>query len=299
MIKRIGYACINTNLKPRTFKDCRLNSVYKYGIEYLRDKIIDNLILIKDILRWNMGNNIFMYRVTSRLLPLVTHPDMLRDFNWRWQKDEEILRHMEEIKIIVGKYNIRLSMHPDQFTVINSLNENVVRNSVINLQYHYEILEKLGGNDMIIHTGGVYGNKEWAIKRFIENYNKLSEKIKGPIRLENDDKSYNIDDVIYISSKTSIPIVLDIHHHNCNNTRELTKEDIIRIKHTWKNTGLNPKIHISSGKNGIKDRKHDDYIKKEDLLNLLELIGEVNIDLMVEAKKKDEAALKVIDYMSI
>ncbi|CAH2212072.1 UV DNA damage repair endonuclease UvsE [Tepidibacter aestuarii] len=297
MIQKIGYACINTHLKPRRFNDCRLNSVYKYGIDYLRDKIINNLYLVKDILLWNIQNDIYMYRVSSRLFPLVTHPDVINDFDWNWKQDDEILNIMKDISDIVKSHNVRLSMHPDQFTVLNSPNEKVVKNSIINIKYHYDILKRLSGNDMIIHAGGVYNDKESATKRFIEVFNKLEDDSKNMIRLENDDKSFTTEDVLYISSKTNIPIVLDIHHHKCNNPNDIDIQTYISdIVSTWKNTNLIPKLHISSGRDNNFDKKHSDYINKKDLSHLLKVMDTFDFDLMVEAKQKDKAAL---DIMSI
>ncbi|MCT4508095.1 MAG: UV DNA damage repair endonuclease UvsE [Tepidibacter sp.] len=298
MLQKIGYACINTSIKPRKFNDCRLNSVYKYGIDYLRNKIINNLYLVKDILLWNIQNDIYMYRVSSRLFPLVTHPDIINDFDWNWKKDDEILEIMKEISGIVIRYNIRLSMHPDQFTVLNSPNEKVVKNSIINIKYHYDILKRLSGNDMIIHTGGVYNDKESAIKRFIEVFNNLEDDIKSMIRLENDDKSFTVVDVLYINSKTNIPIVLDIHHHKCNNPNNINiKNYLSNIMNTWKNTSLIPKLHISSGRDNTLDKKHSDYIHIDDLNYLLKVIDKFDFDLMVEAKQKDKAVLNIIDIL--
>lgn len=297
MIKKIGYACINTALKPKSFKECRLNSIYKYGIDYLREKILNNIILTKDILEWNVENDIYMYRVTSSLFPLVNHPDIQKDFRWRWQEDEKILSHMEEIKQIVRKNNIRLSMHPDQFTVLNSLNEKVVKNSIDYLQYHYEVLKHLGGSDIIIHTGGVYGDKEASKERFIKNFSLLDEKIQQMIRLENDDVSYTVEEVLFINEKTGIPVVLDVHHHRCNNEGELTKDHITRICDTWKTTGMIPKMHISSGSTRIDDKHHHDYIAPSDFIDLMEMVKDKEIDLMVEAKKKEQAVLKIKDNL--
>lgn len=298
MIKKIGYACINTHLKPRTFNDCRLNSIYKYGIDYLRNKIINNLYLVKDILLWNIEYDIYMYRVSSRLLPLVTHPDVINDFDWNWKKDDEILNIMKDISDIVKRYNIRLSMHPDQFTVLNSPNEKVVKNSIINIKYHYDILKRLSGNDMIIHTGGVYKDKESATKRFIEVFNSLENNLKSMIRLENDDKSFTVEDVLYISSKTNIPIVLDIHHHKCNNPNSINIKDYIdSIVNTWENTNLIPKLHISSGRDNEFDRKHSNYIQIKDLNYLLNVINTYNFDMMVEAKEKDKSVLEIMNIL--
>ncbi|WP_129595969.1 UV DNA damage repair endonuclease UvsE [Anaerophilus nitritogenes] len=293
MIKNIGYACINTHLKPRGFKECRLSSVYKYGIDYLKKAMMNNATLTKDILKWNVEHDIYMYRVTSTILPLVTHKDLLKDFSWRWQYDEDILKELHEIKNIVTKENIRLSMHPDQFTVLNSKKEDVVHNSIIHLRYHQEVLTKMGGTDLIIHTGGVYGDKEGSTDRFIKNYKDLDEELKKTLRLENDDKSYTIQDVLKVHEKIKIPIVLDIHHHHCN--QEDPYIPIDEIVDTWKNTNLIPKMHISSGREGTIDRRHADYILESDFLKFNQLIKDIDIDidLMVEAKEKERAVLQI------
>ena len=294
MINRLGYACINTHLKPRTFKDCRLNSIYKKDIDYLKFILIDNLNFTKEILKWNIKHNILMYRATSKLLPLVTHPDIVNDFSWRWYEDQHVLTLMEQIKTIVNENNIRLSTHPDQFTVINSINPKVIDNSIINLNFHNKLLDKLGGTDIIIHTGGVYNDKEQAIKRFVETYNTFDISLKQKLRLENDDVSYDIKDVLYISEHTGIPIILDFHHHNILNKSSIDLKSILpTINKTWNKTNLIPKFHISSGKHSPSDRKHHDFILKEDYNNILTLSKEIDFDLMVEAKSKECAVLKL------
>ncbi|QVK17584.1 UV DNA damage repair endonuclease UvsE [Mycoplasmatota bacterium] len=295
MINKVGYACINENLRPRTFKSCRLKSVYNYGIDYLRNVIINNLDLTYDILEWNVENGIYMYRVSSDLMPLVTHPDLLKDFTWRWYEDSEILEKLKKIKTIVEKQKLRISMHPDQYTVLNSKRSEVVKFSIDYLKYHSEILEKISGQDMILHVGGVGGNKIEAIERFINQYQLLDSKIKRYLRIENDDKSFTISDVIDIYHRTGIPIVLDLHHHRCLVDKPLTNNQIDTIKKSW--SGLTPKIHISSGKTCNKDRRHHDYITHEDCEIIKKISGKMNVDVMVEAKKKDLAVLEVMKYL--
>lgn len=296
MIKRIGYACINTSLKPKSFRSCRLKSVYSKGINYLREIIIHNLKLIKDIILWNLEKDIYMYRITSQVFPLVTHPDILRDFSFRWEEDYEILNIMQSIKEIALNNKIRLTMHPDQFTVLNSLNENVVKNSIKNIKYHYEVLKRLGGRDMIIHTGGVYGDKNSAIERFIKVYKNLSNEYKAYLRLENDDTSFTINDVLEISKNTDIPIVMDIHHHRCNNDGNTKIENIIdEVFKSWLELNRIPKIHISSGSLHVLDKKHADYITGEDYKYVLSLSRKYDFDVMVEAKMKEKAVLRLIE----
>ena len=293
MINRIGYACINTSIDSN-FKDCRLASVYKYGSSFLKEIILHNVKLTKDTLIWNVNNNILMYRVTSKLIPFATHRDVLKTLDFKWYEDIDILNALNEIKKIVIENNIRLSMHPDQFTVLNSNRSEVIKKAIINLEYHKFLLEKLGGTDLIIHTGGVYGNKVDAIKRFIKTYNNLNTDIRQYLRLENDDISYTLNDVISISKCCGIPIVLDIHHHNCNNNgNEKLKNLIYDVNKSWILSGIIPKCHISSGINSYKDRRHADYISPSDFFAFCDITSEINVDLMVEAKSKELAVLKL------
>ena len=109
MINRMGYACINTSIE-KNFKDCRLASVYKNGISFLKEIILHNLNLTKETLLWNIDRNILMYRASSKLIPFSTHNEVLRDFEFRWYMDEDILKILDEIKSLVLENNIILQM---------------------------------------------------------------------------------------------------------------------------------------------------------------------------------------------
>lgn len=299
MINRIGYACINTSIE-NNFKDCRFASVYKNGISFLKEIILHNLNLTKEILLWNIDKNILMYRASSKLIPFATHHEILKDFDFRWYMDEDILNILHDIKSLVLENNIRLSMHPDQFTVLNSLKKDVIKKSIENLEYHKTILEYMGGTDLIIHTGGVYGDKVKAMKDFIETYNNLPTDIRKYIRLENDDISYTLSDVLSISTACGVPIVLDIHHHNCNNGGIFDINPLIKsVDESWKITGIIPKCHISSGINSYNDKRHADYISPADFFAFYELTSSIKVDLMVEAKLKELALLELRTFMRL
>lgn len=293
MINRIGYACINTSIEEN-FRDCRLNSIYTKGTSFLKNIILSNLKLTEDTLLWNITNNILLYRATSKLIPFSTHQNVLRDFSFRWYEDEDILIALNKINSIVTKNSIRLTMHPDQFTVLNSPSEDIVRNAIINLKYHKDILELMGGSDLVIHTGGVYGDKPSAVSRFINTYSSLEDDVKKYLRLENDDVSYTLEDVISISGKCGIPILLDIHHHNCKNTGTFNLNELLPdIIHSWSKTGLIPKCHISSGIESFKDKRHDEFISPSDFYAFCDLVKDTVVDLMVEAKGKEQAVLQL------
>lgn len=295
MIGKVGYACVNEHLKPKKFRSIRLATVKSKGIEALQEVIYHNLALLEEILAWNIVHEITMYRLSSDLFPLITHPDLLEAYEWRWYNDLTIMEKLSDIKKLNKKHKMRLSMHPDQYTVINSQKDHVVKASIEYLTYHGKLLSAIGGQDMIIHVGGVYGDKANAMKRFVQAYNHLSDEIKRYLRLENDDKSYDIFDVLELSSETGVPVVFDLHHHRCLSDAPITPTLLERIEVTW--SLMTPKIHLSSGRRSEKDRKHGDYIQSEDCRWLCQLYGGREVDVMVEAKKKEKAAMGLISYL--
>ena len=135
----------------------------------------------------------------------------------------------------------------------------VIDNAIRDLDYHEELLSllKLPSQQdrdavMILHLGGVFGDKEATLQRFRENYMKLSDAVKKRLVLENDDVSWSVHDLLPVCEELNIPMVLDFHHHNIifdsDKIREGTK-DIIdlfpRILATWKRKNITPKMHYS------------------------------------------------------
>ena len=171
---------------------------------------------------------------------------------------------------------MRVDVHPDQFCVLNSTHKEVIESSIEILKYHYNILKTLNIKNPIIvlHVGSSVFGKEKSIQRFINTFNKLPEELKNSIALENDDKVFNSDDVLYICKVLNIPFVFDFHHDRCNPCKNinLIMKDILS---TWKD--INPKMHMSSPKNKTKKdfRSHNDYINIDDFLQFIKLIKQI------------------------
>ena len=237
-----------------------------------------------------------MYRLTSKLIPLATHPDILK-LNWEWEKSlkEEFTKLGEFIK----SNDMRVSLHPDHFTLINTKSEEILNNSINDLKYHIKILNAMGLTDnkykLVIHVGGAYSNKEESLNRFISNYRELNSNIKSRIMLENDDKIYSATDVLRISKEISIPVVLDVHHYNCVNSGERLEDILYKAFETWNKQKFPPKIHFSSPKNAKQFRNHAENIDLNDFIAFIKKAKEVNkdFDIMLEAKNKDKALLKL------
>lgn len=150
-----------------------------------------------------------------------------------------------------------------------------------------------------IHVGGAYGDKKNALKRFHQNLETLSTKIKGHMTLENDDKTYNVEETLTVCEKENIPMVLDYHHHMANKTESELSLYLPRIFNTW-NTANVPKVHISSPKSDQSFRSHADYVSVDFVLPFFKLAKELNqdIDVMIEAKQKNLAMHRLIEEIS-
>lgn len=280
---RLGYACMNTELKT-VFRTLRLATAEKEGVEKIKELTIRNMETTLEVIRWNLDHGILFYRASSSIVPLSTHP--IND--WRWWEDEDFLAIAGEIRRLVNEHGIRVSVHPGQYTVLNSPKPEVVRKSIEDLEYHDKLIQLLGGTDIILHTGGAYGDKDTAKRRFADNYLMLSDSIRQRLRLENDDKTFTLRDVLDVNDMCQVPICFDIHHHNCNNDGEPV--DFSEILATWEGYGR-PKIHISTGREGFTDLRHHDLISEEDFAELLKLVEGYEVDIMFEAKLKEQAVL--------
>ena len=115
--------------------------------------------------------------------------------------------------------------------------------------------------------------------------------------IENDDKIYTAHETLTLCKQLDIPMVLDVHHHNCNNEGENIYDMLGEIFGTWNKQQLPPKIHFSSPRDGELDRKHADYIDASSFIDFIENSRIVNtdFDVMLECKEKDIALFKLVD----
>lgn len=288
---RLGYACVPVTINETSshaITYTNYKKLGKSGDEKLDRVIKSNFNSLENILKYNIKNDITFFRMTSELIPLVSHPDVHYDFFDQYKEN------YERIGDIIKENNLRVDMHPSAYTVLNSKHEDVV-NSTINIlkiyQKMYEYMEI--DSILVLHVGSKADGKKESIKRFIDNFNKLDDKVKNLIVIENDDKSFNIRNVLGLCEKINRPMVLDYHHFNVNKNNEKIEDYIEKIFNTWNDT---PKIHFSSPKDKKNKRSHHDFINSDDFINFLEKIKFINrdFDIMIEAKQKDAALFKLI-----
>ena len=296
---RLGYVAISKKLGKKitssstvTFSNYNRIVLPSKKLEKLQTVAASNLHDLEKIIKYNIENNIHFYRITSALIPLVTHPEV-----GYWGHREFLKQDFEYVGKLINESNMRVDTHPDEFNVINSINPKVVENTKINLLRQAEWFDdfKYDLGKMVIHVGGATNGKEAGLERFITNFNTFPKEVKSKIIIENDDKTYTARETLNLCNELNLPMVLDVHHHNCNNANDNIYDLIPKIFDTWKNEKLPPKLHFSSPKNGENDRKHSDFINLHDFINFLENIKLFNtdIDIMLECKEKDLALFKL------
>lgn len=298
---RLGYVAISNALGNKvtsssnvTYKTySKLNSQEK-RIQKLKSITSSNFNGLEKIIRYNIENDVHFYRITSALIPLTTHPEVP---DWGYRKIFK--KDFEYIGKLIRQSNMRVDTHPDQFNVINSDKDEVVENTIRNLSRQVEWFEDLNYPEgkMVIHVGGATGGKEAALKRFVDNFKVFPQDIQNRLIIENDDKIYTAKETLSLCEQLQVPMVLDVHHHNCNNDGENIYDMLGEIFDTWNGQPLPPKIHFSSPKDGELDRKHADYIYADDFINFIENSRVLNtdFDVMLECKEKDIALFKLVD----
>ncbi|MFC4401979.1 UV DNA damage repair endonuclease UvsE [Gracilibacillus xinjiangensis] len=303
MILRFGYVSTAISLweaspsRTLTFanwkkqdKDSRKEKLYYLTLQNLKNT--------KRTLYYNIAHGIELYRMSSSIVPLATHPEV------KWDYVTPFSYLFKEIGELVKENNLRVSFHPNQFTLFTSPQEHVTSNAIIDMAYHYEMLKAMGLDkdaNINIHVGGAYGNKPEAIGRFNVNFDKLDKDIRRQTTLENDDKTYTAEETLQICERHGIPFVFDYHHHWVNPGVAKEFEQLLpRIFGTWKNTDKVPKFHLSSPKSEKLIRAHADYVDISfamPFIKALKAYGE-SADIMIEAKAKNKATLKLVEELS-
>lgn len=292
---RIGYACVNTSIGATTNRTCRLDNC---NDGRLRELIESNLEGMKTIIEWNIKKGISLYRMSSAVIPYASHN--VNKIAW-WDEYKGVIGGIGEI---IKNSGIRVSMHPGQYVNINSPNIDVVNFSIKELEYHAKFMDLLGLDSthrMIIHIGGSYGDKNTSMKRFISLYETLPLNVKSRLIIENDDKTYNVWDLLSVSTKTRIPVVFDLLHHQVNHGGQEKDKDIKSILEqsfsTWGVCTGVPKIHFSTQRSDAKYGVHADAV---DINLLMEIYCEFinyNFDIMLETKDKEISVLRAMKVL--
>jgi UV DNA damage endonuclease len=298
---QLGLCCINTilrNQKPPVFcsRKMVIKSIENKGIDELKSKITQNLRDVLTMMDWNEANGIKLFRLSSELFPHKSNPKV-EDYDFDFAVD--LLR---EIGDRSRRYNQRLTFHPGQYNVVGTPNKKCFEQTIADLKYHADVLDLMGldqNSIMVVHGGGIYGNKSETKQRWCDQFQLLPENVKRRLVIENCEKCFSVEDCLDISERVNIPMVFDTHHYECYKKLHPT-EDLLDAEHyiprilsTWFKRQIKPKFHISEQGEG-RVGHHSDYIETipEYLLEIPRRYG-VAIDIMVEAKQKEQAIMRL------
>lgn len=290
---KIGYACTPLLIPYKTTRKFVLKN---YNEDILKEYISLNIQDLKKILIYNNTNNIKLFRISSDIIPFGSHE--INTFDWISEFKDEL----KEIGDYAKKNSMRLSMHPGQYTLLNAENNDVVLRSISDLTYQCGFLDALGldsTNKVILHVGGIYGDKSSALERFKENYYNLPQNIKDRLILENDEKNYGVDDLLALCTEIECPFIFDNLHNECfTKSYDVDIHNLFnKISTTWKAKDGPIKIHYSQQALSKKIGSHSQSINLEVFLDYYNKIKNFSPDIMLEVKDKDISAIKVINTL--
>jgi len=300
----LGYACINMGFSNRSKKDrittnrTMIKKTFdQKGIDYASELALQNCKDLLPILQWNEENNIRFFRLSSEFFPWASHYDL-----FDMPDIDGIEKALADAGDFAKQYGHRLTSHPGPFNKLASPKEQVVLNTITDLEIHGQLFDLMGlsrtpYNKLNIHVGAHYGDKAMATSNFCKNFHRLSDAVKSRLTVENDDKAslYSVKELYeMIYKEIGIPIVFDYHHHKFCTGGQTEQEALALAVSTWGD--IKPVVHYSESKAEeqnnpkIRPQAHSDYIQKKILTY------DLDVDIMVEAKAKE---LSILQYKKL
>lgn len=296
----LGLVCINTILRKKEIFCSRTMIRKNFTVESAKEKAIKNILDIIPMIKWNVEHGIKCLRLSSDIFPHFTDEET-ESYSIDFAKDA-----FEKVAKVIKDSKMRILMHPAQFCQVGAASQKVFDKTVWDLGHHADILDALGVDNngvLIVHGGGVYGDKEKTKLRWIKQFKNLPENVKKRLVIENCERSYNVRDCLDIAQACKIPVVFDCHHFDCytlchpNEAEHNIPDFMPEIIKTWGNRRI--LMHVSQQARhpdgrSMKLGKHSDYIDEMPyyMFNIVEDYN-ISYDLEVEAKMKEQAILRL------
>ena len=331
---RHGYACINMELSKQNIRTGRTMIEKKFkqgGVQLAGEISLANAQDLITILKWNEQHNIRLFRIGSELFPRWNYYELNE-----LPQYEEIATALRQAGDYAKQHGHRLTTHPGPFHILGSPDERVVANSIVSLERHSEMFDLMGfapsyENKINIHIGATYNDKAGTIARWIQNYDRLSDSLKARLVIENDDKAsmYSVRDLYeMVHTKIGIPITFDYFHHKFNTGDLSEQEAFFMARETWDVHGITQCTHYSESrrreyqslienicdKHGIAwedlpnwptfSKHYDEFSKikaqahSDFILELPDTYGVDSVDVMIEAKAKEQSLLSVRTFQN-
>ena len=287
----LGYACINMELAAKgvtTNRGMIRKTFLEKGLPYASQLALQNVQALYTILAWNVEHNIKVFRVTSELFP------------WASEYRLEDLPDFKEIRSVLeacGQLPVRISSHPGPFNKLAGSGA-TLDNTIKELETHSQIFDLMNlsashWNKINIHVGGAYGDKSETLKRFAQNFKKLSSNLQARLTIENDDKPglFSVSDLLPLHQMTGIPVVFDYFHHKLHPGVQTEEEAFLAAYQTW---DVRPVFHYSSSRKENEDpaskrEAHSDWLHER--INTYDR----DVDIILETKMKEQSLLKYLE----
>ncbi len=268
-----------------------------------------SLAYLRDIFGYLHQHAISFYRLAGQLAPYLTHPD-LPHFHHQL---EECATELAAVGDLARQSNMRLTLHPAFYVQLNSPNPAQVGRAQIELRAAAALLDSLGlGSEaaIVIHVGSAFGDARQGRARFVNAYDQLPPAVRARVALENDDRTYDISDLLWIHKRTGVRLVLDVLHHRILNSERLSLVEALTLALGSWAPGEQPKIHFSSPRTELRrsvrrgevhlqlplPNQHSDFIHPFEFIDFLQSAREAGLpafDIMLEAKAKELALVRL------
>jgi UV DNA damage endonuclease len=276
-----------------------------------------SLEMLDVVLDYLDRNDIRFYRFSAAIAPYATHPDMPQ-FH---QQVEECADELAAFGARARDLGIRLTTHPSQYIVLNSENEVTQRAAARDVELQAALMDAMGMGPesvCVLHVGGIAGGRDAALERFERGFELLSEAGRSRLIVENDDRTFSLEDALEVHRRTGVRVVWDILHHHCNDPAGIPDREALELAlATWPADGGLPKIHYSTPKTAMEERKkkvgrrierswvlpqlraHADMIDPIAFEHFVtETSAGLDFDVMLEAKAKDLALIRLREQLA-
>jgi UV DNA damage endonuclease len=291
VLRRLGYASSPLSLGIPANRTCRIENATP---ERLRELIADNLLSLRRVLQYNHDRSVRLLRIGSDLVPFGAHP--VNRVPW-WR---EFAADLSDIAALIRDDDVRVSMHPGQFTVMNSPSQPVVDDAVRELEYHARVLDALEtppSAKIVIPIGGAYGTHQDSMERFVSAYRTLPSEVRRRLAIENDDRVFSAAETLSVGAATQLPVVFDWLHHRRNPGVGDPAALVRRCFQTWGAADAPPLVQVGSQAQTQHPGQQAEWIAVADYLAFDRLTPPEAYDCLLEAKGRDLALFRLREQL--
>lgn len=284
---KVGYPAVNQALACRSSGTFRLAS---YSEQRMTETITAHLACLRRVLAWNTEHRLLFFRITSDLVPFASHP-VSAGYDWRGRFAGELA----DIGAYVRAHDVRISLHPGQFVVLNSPSGSTYESSVAELRYHAELLEALGldpSHKVQIHLGGRHGDAERGMRVWAERFVALPEPVRERLVIENDERDASLADCLRLHADVGVPVLFDTLHHSIRNDGETVLKGLDRAAATWGPADGTPMVDYSTQDPARRPGAHAVTLDVEHFRSFVRRLRHRDVDVMLEIKNKEASALQ-------